>query len=166
MPGAMFGAGTGAAYAALSSGPRDTPQRVLMTPTQRDFVPQLKSLPHTQQIPPPTGKLSRRGLTAHRAPFLGSCETQACRDSLPGLAQSPAGQCVPHFLGSEGLCSLDVKAECALSHSKAQPCERCSIQGVQPSPASPLTALQPSLGSAPGSGGPARPPARPSQAGL
>lgn len=58
MPGAMFGAGRGATYVALSSGPRDTPQRVLMTPTQRVFVPQLKSLPHTQQIPPPGPRVS------------------------------------------------------------------------------------------------------------
>lgn len=47
-----------------------------------------------------------------------------------------------------------MKAESALRHSKAWPHERCSSRGVhtpQPIPASPLTALQPSLGPAPGS---------------
>lgn len=53
MPGAAFGAGRGAAYVALSSGPRDTPQRVLVTPTRSLSVPQHKLLPHTQQTASP-----------------------------------------------------------------------------------------------------------------
>lgn len=102
MPGAMFGAGRGAAYVALSSGPRDTPQRVLMTPTQRVFVPQLKSLPHTQQIPPPgarppTVNLSRGGLSAcegtlhTRRHFWVAGKTQACRDSSLALLSPQLG---------------------------------------------------------------------------
>lgn len=109
MPGAVFGAGTGAAYAALSSGPRDTPQRVLMTPTQRVFVPQLKSLPHSRQIPPagarpPTVNLSRAGLSAREGALhtiAALLKTQACRDSLPGLAQLPAGLMCAKFLPGE-----------------------------------------------------------------
>lgn len=96
----MFGAGRGAAYVALSSGPRDTPQHVLMTPTQRVFVPQLKSLPHTQQIPPPgpylppvnlsRGGLSACGRTPHtRHHFWVAVKTQVCGVCPHGLVQSP-----------------------------------------------------------------------------
>lgn len=90
MPGDMFGAGRGATYVALSSGPRDTPQRVLMTPTQRVFVPQLKSLPHTQQIPPPGPRVSSPPPPVEsqqrRAECLWGNITQ---DTASGLLQRP-----------------------------------------------------------------------------
>lgn len=82
MPGAVFGAGRGAAYVALSSGPRDAPQRVLVTPTRSASVPQHKLLPHTQQTAPPVPCESQLrkaeslwGSTALNTLFLGHCRT-------------------------------------------------------------------------------------------
>lgn len=164
MPGAMFGAGRGAAYVALSSGPRDTPQRVLMTPTQRVFVPQLKSLPHTQQIPPPGLRSPRAeshqkraeclwGSFTHKTPFLGCCEDPGMQRLSPwsGAVPSWASECgIPwagdlrDFAPSAPWCP---KAESTLRRCQVQPRGKVLLPAsAEHSAHAVLTTLHPILG--------------------